>query len=616
MKGGRLLGRLVERLKSGIVIADGAMGTLLYSHGRQSCFEELNRTSPEQVIDIHKQYIEAGAEVIQTNTYGANEGKLRLYGLEDYVKEINKAAVWNAKAAANPDTIILGTIGGINHLGGVKLTKEEREYTLLEQATVLVEQGVDGILLETFYDEEELKRTVKNIRQRYAIDIVAQVSFQEIGLMQSGVYVEKVLEELQEVGSDVVGMNCRLGPLHMIETLKYVPLFEKSFLSVYPNASMPRYVDGVFQYEGDATYFEDTAKIFVEQGVRLIGGCCGTTPHHISSLRKGIQKISIPTEKKVKERQGKETIIVSAPMTERKNVHQVETKRAVVVELDPPKNLSIRTFIEGAKALKRAGATGITMADNSLASPRISNMAMSALLKEIHIPLITHLTCRDRNLIGLQSHLLGLSALGVDQVLAITGDPARIGDFPGATSVYDVSSFELIRLIKGMNEGRMYSGKKLDTPTNFSIGAAFNPNVKHLDAAVKRLEKKIEAGADYFLTQPIYDVETIIKTAEATKHIQKPIFLGIMPLVSKRNADYLHYEVPGIYLSDDVRNRMEKCTTPEEAIQQGLSISKELLDVALAYFNHIYLVTPFLRYELSTDLLTYIREKDKAGVIQ
>ncbi|MGM9987148.1 MAG: bifunctional homocysteine S-methyltransferase/methylenetetrahydrofolate reductase [Bacillaceae bacterium] len=608
------MGKLVETLKKKVVIGDGAMGTLLYSYGRQSCFEELNSSAPEKIIDIHKQYIEAGANVIQTNTYGANEGKLRLYGLEERVKQLNVAAVKNAKLAAREDAIILGTIGGINHPGNVNMSAMEREYMLLEQATILMEEGVDGLLFETFYDEQELKNIVKLIRAQSDIDVVAQVSFQEIGVMQSGAYVENVLKELREIGANVVGMNCRLGPLHMLEALKYIPMVEDSFLSAYPNATMPRYVDGIYQYEGDGSYFEDTAKQFVEQGVRLLGGCCGTTPLHIASLKRGIKGCVPPLTKVVEKRKQSERIIIRSVDVKHKIVNRVQIEQTVIVELDPPKNLNTKKFFEGAKALKRAGATAITMADNSLASPRISNIAMASQLKQSDIPVIAHLTCRDRNLIGLQSHLLGLSSLGIHDILAITGDPARIGDFPGATSVYDVSSIELIRLIKGMNEGMMYSGKKLETPTRFSIGAAFNPNVKYIDAAVKRLEKKIDAGADYFLTQPIYDEETIIKTYEATRHINKPIFLGIMPLVSKRNADYLHYEVPGITLSEEVRKRMELARTPEEASLQGLEISKQLLDVALRYFNGIYLITPFLRYELCENLLQYIETRDKIGV--
>jgi homocysteine S-methyltransferase len=243
---------------------------------------------------------------------------------------------------------------------------------------------------------------------------------------------------------------------------------------------------------------------------------------------------------------------------------KAKTATTIIVELDPPKTLDTQQrFLEGAKALKRAGADAITLADNSLASPRISNMAMGALLSRYNIPVLAHLTCRDHNLIGLQSHLLGLSSLGIHEVLALTGDPARVGDFPGATSVYDVSSFELIRMIKEMNAGRSPLGKPIGAPTGFSVAAAFNPNVRHLDAAVRRMQKKVEAGTDYFLTQPVYDMDILVKTHEAVKNIKQPVFIGIMPLVSKRNADFLHYEVPGITLSEEVRARMDGLLTPE-----------------------------------------------------
>ncbi|MBO9129650.1 bifunctional homocysteine S-methyltransferase/methylenetetrahydrofolate reductase [Bacillus sp. 165] len=601
--------KLLKRLKEGLVIGDGAMGTLLYTYGLQSCFEELNITDPERIISIHQQYVEAGADAIQTNTYGANEGKLRMHGLDDQVTAINRAAVRNAREAANEDTIILGTIGGMKHFGSITTTSVEREFMLLEQANALMEEDVDGLLLETFYDEKELLDAVRILRPRTNIPIIAQLALHEVGLTQSGRPVEAVLDELLSVGANVAGLNCRLGPLHMIESLQTVKIPENRFLSAYPNAGLPRYADGRYIYEASCEYFEVMAKRIAEQGVRLIGGCCGTTPEHIEAMKKAVAYMQPVISKAVIKR--KSPIIVSSETAASVSsvAHKAKKKTTVIVELDPPKTLHTQRFFEGAKALKRAGADSITLADNSLASPRISNMAMGALLTRSEVPVLAHLTCRDHNIIGLQSHLLGLSSLGIHDVLALTGDPARVGDFPGATSVYDISSFELIRLIKEMNEGRSFSGKSIGQKTSFMVGAAFNPNVRHLDAAVRRMEKKIEAGADYFLTQPIYDNETLLKTYEATKHIEQPIFVGIMPLVSKKNADFLHYEVPGITLPEDVRNRMEGQEHPNQAVEEGISIAKELLDTAMDLFKGIYLITPFLKYEMTEALVRYVKQK-------
>jgi 5,10-methylenetetrahydrofolate reductase len=288
-------------------------------------------------------------------------------------------------------------------------------------------------------------------------------------------------------------------------------------------------------------------------------------------------------------------------------VDLVKERHVVIVELDPPRDLNIEKFMKGSVALHEAGADAITLADNSLAVTRMSNLALGSLMKERYgIRPLIHIACRDRNLIGTQSHMMGLDALGIDHVLAVTGDPAKFGDLPGSSSVYDISSFDMIRMIKKMNEGIAFSGKAFKQHSNFVVGAAFNPNVKHLDKAIQRLEKKIEAGADYIMTQPVYDVALIREIAEKTKHISVPIFIGIMPLASGRNAEYLHNEVPGIQLSDAVRSRMSGLEG-EEGRQAGCAIAKELIDEAVQHFNGIYLITPFLFYEMSVDLTKYVQ---------
>ncbi|MDM5156454.1 bifunctional homocysteine S-methyltransferase/methylenetetrahydrofolate reductase [Bacillus sp. DX1.1] len=604
--------KLLDLLSKGIVIGDGAVGTLLHSHGLQSSFEELNLSDPDRIISIHKQYVAAGADIIQTNTYGANEAKLRMYGLENQVVKINKEAVKLAKSAVTDRNAILGTIGGMKHIGAVTTTDMEREFMLLEQAGALLEGEVDGLLLETFYDEFELLHAVKVLRKQTTIPIIAQLALHEAGTTQNGNDVNKMLAQLLDHGANVVGLNCQLGPLHMTEAFKMISIPKKGYLSAYPNAGLPNYVEGRYVYEGSPAYFEEMTPKFIEQGIRLLGGCCGTTPAHIQGMKRALENVIPVTEKQVVQRPQ-----VIHTQTKRAGNHVTLAEKAkkqttVIVELDPPKTLDTQRFFEGARALKRAGADAVTLADNSLASPRISNMAMGALLTKHNIPVLTHLTCRDHNVIGLQSHLLGLSALGMEEVLALTGDPARVGDFPGATSVYDLSSIELTKMIKEMNDGRSILGKSIGPATRFSVGGAFNPNVRHLKAAVKRMERKIAAGAEYFLTQPIYDAALIEEVYEATKHLEQPIFIGIMPLVSKRNADFLHFEVPGITLPEEIRTRMEGHETSQAAIEEGIRISQELIDAAMEFFNGIYLITPFLKYEITEQLTGYVREKQKA----
>ncbi|MBE4909318.1 bifunctional homocysteine S-methyltransferase/methylenetetrahydrofolate reductase [Bacillus luteolus] len=602
---------LLEDLKTQILIADGAMGTLLYSHGISSCFEELNLLNNDEIQKIHEAYLQAGAKIIQTNTYGANYPKLARYGLEESVKEINIAGARIAKKAAKDKAYVLGTIGGIRSFKKNTISMDEIKRSFREQLFYLLSENIDGILLETFYDFEELKTLLSIARKETNKPIVTNVSLHEIGVLQDGTHLSDAFLELEELGADIVGLNCRLGPYHMIRSLEEVPVPKHSFLSVYPNASLPDYRDGRLVYETNESYFAESAIKFREQGARLIGGCCGTSPKHIEAMARTLKGLRPISEKIVKHRPIEVNSIPEPSDATPPLYETVKHRHSVIVELDPPKKLGISRFLEGAKALKEAGIDALTLADNSLASPRISNSAIGSIIKqEVNVKPLIHITCRDRNLIGLQSHLMGLHTLGMNEVLAVTGDPSKIGDFPGATSVYDLSSFDLISLIKQFNEGISYSGKSLGQKTNFSIAAAFNPNVRHLDKAVLRLEKKISCGAHYFITQPLYSENQILEVYEHTKHLKTPIYIGIMPLTSARNADFIHHEVPGITLSQTIRDRMNAVShDPLASELEGLSIAKSLIDAAYDLFNGIYLITPFLRYEMTVELTKYIHAK-------
>lgn len=603
----------LEEIQSRILIADGAIGTLLYLHGIDRCFEELNISQPKKIKSIHEAYIKAGADVIQTNTFGANYLKLTRYGLEDDIKRVNEAAVHLAREAATDKNFVFGTIGGIRAFKKSAYSIEDLKRNFREQLYLLLNANVDGILLETYYDFEEITNVLKVARKETDKPVIANVSLHETGVLQDGTPLGKGLQHLADLGANVVGMNCRLGPHHMIKSLEKVPLLENAYLSVYPNGSFPGLEEGKITYETDASYFEKSALEFRKQGARLIGGCCGTTPKHIEAISKAVSHLPPITEKQVKE----EREVISV-LDRKGNKYEplqtiVKQKHSIIVELDPPKKLGIKKFMQGAEALKTAGIDALTLADNSLANPRICNLACGSLVKErLDLRSLIHISCRDRNLIGLQSHLMGLHTLGFSDVLAVTGDPSKIGDFPGATSVYDLSSLDLISLIKQFNEGLSYSGKSLGEKTNFSVAAAFNPNVKHLDKAVKRLEKKIICGADYFMSQPLYSEEQILKVYEETKHLDAPIYIGIMPLTSSRNAEFIHNEVPGIRISDSIREAMLKAgEDKEQARKEGLAIAKSLIDAAYDLFNGIYLITPFLQYELTVELAAYIQQKER-----
>ncbi|MDV6377318.1 bifunctional homocysteine S-methyltransferase/methylenetetrahydrofolate reductase [Sporosarcina sp. GW1-11] len=604
---------LLKKLQTNVLTADGAMGTILYSYGIDYCYEELNVEKPEIIEKIHQDYITAGADIIQTNTYSANAVKLARYGLESRVTEFNKAAIQIAKRAAAPGgQFVLGTIGGLRGIRKSDASLDEIQKVVLEQANALLTGDPDGLLLETYYDFEELSSVVTTLRQITDVPLIAQVSMHDPGVLQNGLSLNDALHQLESLGADIVGVNCRLGPYHTIQAFENVTLPDKAFLSAFPNASLLDVEDGRIVYESEAEYFGRAAVLLRDQGVRLIGGCCGTTPKHIKAAKTRLEGLAPVTEKVVAP--AKPIIIQEAGPVKHQPLHEkAKTERTVIVELDTPRHLETEDYIKGANLLYDAGVDAITMADNSLASPRISNMAMGSIIKMQHnIRPLVHLTCRDHNLIGLQSHLMGLDALGIHDILAVTGDPTKVGDFPGATSVYDVSSMELLQLIKQLNEGISFSGKPLRKKTNFSVSAAFNPNVRVIDRAVQRLEKKIEAGADYFITQPVYTKEKIIDVYEATKHLDTPIFIGIMPLTNIRNAEFLHHEVPGIKLSEDVLERMRECGDDRgQSTATGIDIAKELIDTAAKYFNGIYLITPFLRYDMTLELYEYIKHLDE-----
>ncbi|MEK4219449.1 bifunctional homocysteine S-methyltransferase/methylenetetrahydrofolate reductase [Bacillus sp. FSL L8-0222] len=602
---------LLEDLKKQVLIGDGAMGTLLYSFGIDRCFEELNLSKPEEIQRIHKAYVEAGANIIQTNTYGANYIKLSRHGLEDDIKKMNQEAVKIARASAG-DAYVLGTMGGIRTFNKNAYSLDEIKRSFREQLYLLLHEEPDGLLLETYYDLEEAREVLKIARKETNLPIMLNVSMHEQGVLQDGTPLSDALRSVADLGADIVGINCRLGPYHMIEALSEVPIFDDVFLSVYPNSSLPSLEEGRLVYETDDKYFQNSAAEFRKQGARIIGGCCGTTPNHIRAMAEAVGGLVPVTEKHVKVR-AKELVTVQHERTEPGLNEIAAEKRSIIVELDPPKKLSFDKFLSAAAELKEAGIDALTLADNSLATPRISNVACGALVKQqLDMRSLVHITCRDRNIIGLQSHLMGLDTLGLHDVLAITGDPSKIGDFPGATSVYDLTSFDLIRLIKQFNEGLSLSGKPLGKKTNFSVAAAFNPNVRHLDKAVKRLEKKIDCGADYFISQPVYSEQQLVDIHNETKHLKTPIYIGVMPLTSSRNAEFIHNEIPGIKLSDSIREKMARAGEDKEKQKaEGLAIARSLLDTACELFNGIYLITPFLRSDLTSELTSYIKQKDE-----
>ncbi|MGG1660287.1 bifunctional homocysteine S-methyltransferase/methylenetetrahydrofolate reductase [Brevibacillus sp. NRS-1366] len=605
---------LQEYLKDHLLIGDGAMATQLHRLGVPVgvSFEELCLSNPRLVHDVHASYYQAGARFLETNTFAANRDALARYGLEHKVARINRLAVAIAREAAQEDAYVAGSIGSI--LAGRVRKKVLDEYRdqYEEQAIALLHAGVDGVILETFLDLEELLLALEVIRPLTDVPLIAQLATLEVGRTRDGYSLTEAFSQLKAAGADVIGLNCRLGPAEILRSFEQVQIPTDAILSAFPNAGRLGMTDGEYAFKSSPDYFAESALRLREQGVRLLGGCCGTTPEHVQAMATALKSLEphVRVNPTVVPGDSPTISVQSSRLHDKPSiVERVKTGTTIIVEFDPPRDLDAESFLHGCCELHKAGADAITLADNSLATVRMSNMALGAMMKGRHgIDPLLHIACRDRNLIGQQSHLMGLHALGIDQILVITGDPSRFGDLPGASSVFDVTSFDLIRMVKQLNEGVSFSGRPLKQKAQFIVGAAFNPNVRKIEAAIARLEKKVEAGADYIMTQPVYDAESIKLVYESTKHIGIPVFIGIMPLTSSRNAEFLHNEVPGIKLSAEALERMKK-VQGEDARKEGIAIAKELLDTAVRYFNGIYLITPFNYYAMAAELVQYVRQQ-------
>ena len=598
----------LEYLRNNLLVGDGAMGTMIYAKGipLAQSFDELNLSQPHVIQNLHRAYVEAGAQALETNSFTANRLKLARYGLENHLVEINQAAVRLARAAADGQAYVLASIGPVRDRESEEIETVLMRDTLAEQIAALVAAQPDALILETFSHVYELEMAVLEARRLSSLPIIAQVVADEEGYTRDSQHLTTAFRRLREHGADVVGINCAKGPAGILHALREVPLENDILLSAFPNAGLPAFVEGRYIYLSTPEYFAESALRLREQGVHLIGGCCGTTPTHIRAIAEALRGLEPVRQKQAVVHVQPQSPQVPA-ITTPEFLQNVKKRPTIIVELDPPRDLEHDNILRGASELKRAGIDALTMADSSLGITRMSNMALGYLAKQKSgLSIITHLSCRDRNLIGLQSELMGLYALGMDTVLALTGDPAKFGDQPGATSVYDLNSFNLIAMIKKMNQGVAFSGRTMKHGSRFTIGVAFNPNVDRIETQVSRLRKKVQLGADFVMTQPIFDWRKARAVYDATREFDIPIFVGIMPLVSGRNADFLHNEVPGIEIPLKVRERLYRFDG-ERARREGVTIASEILESTLDYFNGIYLVTPFVRYEMIIELVEACR---------
>ncbi|MBA3883285.1 MAG: bifunctional homocysteine S-methyltransferase/methylenetetrahydrofolate reductase [Chthoniobacterales bacterium] len=603
---------LLDELQTRLVCGDGAMGTLLLERGvpLEGCFEEICISEPERVRRIHEQYIDAGARVIETNTFGANAVRLERFGFESRVMEINAAAARLARAAANNrDVAVAGSIGPLGITADEAASRGiDRAECFRNQITGLLDGGAELLFFETFMDFGEMAVALQAKTEVSDAPAICSFACASEGRLSTGMPLVEAFGKLRTSGAAVMGVNCMNGPHGMVQLLERVPLDYP--LAAYANAGYPKYHEGRFIYHTAPDYFAQSAREMVAQGARLIGGCCGTNPTHIRAISEAIANLQPARSKRVR------VIAEPLPVRSATEEHAAEESlldrmagghRVIICELDPPKTLALQKFFAGAQALVQAGCDAITLADNSLAILRVSNLAMAAMLKErFGITPLLHLSCRDRNVLGLQSELLGMAALGMRHVLPLTGDPSRVGDHPGAASVYDVNSVELISIIKRLNGGFSHAGKSIKALTGFVIGCTFNPNARNMDSQINRLERKVAAGAQYAMTQPVFDLRILEEMSRRTEHLQIPIFAGVWPLLSGRQAEFLHNEVPGIVVPDDVRATMAG-SEGIEGRARGVTLAKTITKAALAQFEGVYLITPFLRYETTVELAQFAR---------
>ena len=603
---------ILKRLLNEVLVGDGAIGTMLYAKGvsLDSNFEHLNLVRPGLVAELAREYVAAGAQVIETNTFGANYTKLSAIGLGHKVAEINLAGARIAREAAEDMVLVAGSVGPL-----VAIKGEERELGAGQiedafrlQCRALAEGGVDFLLLETFSSLQQLRLAVQVARET-GLPVSASMAFLEGGRSGDGSSVEGFCQAMDLAGADMVGANCGAGPLELLKVIKRLSAMTDKPISAYANSGFPEYLDGRYIYRATPDYFAAMALEMVSAGANLIGGCCGTTPDHIAALARSVSG-SLPAA-----RSRTPLVSISAPtQTPPKGVSFLDSwghRTVITVELDPPKGLDCSSIIAGCRRLKEAGADAINLAENPLARPRMGNIALGSLIqREVGIEVIVHITGRDRNLIGMQSDLMGASLLGIRLILAVTGDPATMGDHAGATSVFDLHSFTLIKLLRDMNSGINALGNPIGSGTGFTIGAAFNPNTGNMAVQAERLRKKILNGASFAQSQPIYDPAVLFAALEATRDSTIPFLPGIMPLVSERNAEYLNNEVPGITVPESIRARM-KGLDKEAGAREGLAIAKEFIDATIAAVGGYYLIPPFGKYELAVELIEHIQQRER-----
>jgi homocysteine S-methyltransferase len=579
----------LEELSHSVLVCDGAMGTMLYAKGifLNRSFDELNLTQPDLVAEVHQAYVRAGADVIETNTFGANAVKLTPFGLGDRVKAINSQGAKIARHAAREQAYVAGSIGplGIRIEPWGKTGVDEAEAYFRQQVEGLLEGGVDLFVLETFHDMNEIAAAIRAVRGLSDLPIVAQVTTEEDGNTLDGVAPEAFVPQLEALGASVIGVNCSVGPAGMLETIERMARVARVPLSAQPNAGRPREIEGRNIYLSSPEYMASYARRFINNGVRLVGGCCGTTPEHIRHIKAAVRALATSAARPAAGPARAQSRPPAAPAghpVAREAKSRLANALArgiftVTVELVPPRGHDAASLLEQARRLRIHGVDFVNIPDGPRASARMSALAASLVVQQAGPETILHYACRDRNLLGMQSDLLGAHSMGIRNLLIITGDPPRVGDYPDATAVFDVDSIGLTNVVARLNRGLDIGEQSIGEPTSFHIGVALNPGALDVDNELRRFRYKVEAGAEFAVTQPIFDVAAFAAFLDRIEGTRIPILAGVMPLDSLRHAEFLANEVPGVQVPDQVVERMRRAEETGTAAAEGLAIAHEVV---------------------------------------
>lgn len=614
----QLLQRLLDPQE--VVVFDGAMGTQLYAKGVfiNQCYDELNVRAPDLVREVHRAYVKAGAEIIETNTFGASRTKLTSYGLETQVQEINRAAAAIARAEAGDNVLVAGAVGPL----GVRLepygptSLDEAREVFAEQMRGLKEGGADFFLIETFADIAEMEQAILAAREVDAkMPVVAQMTIGTDCLTPYGASAEDIAKSLDAFGADIIGLNCSVGPQIILDAIEKMTKVTRKKLSAQPNAGMPREVGGRSMYMASPEYMATYAAHLVRAGARVVGGCCGTTPEHIAAMVEGIRPLS-PRQARVPQRprgNGETPEVPHAqpvepiPFAERSKFAGKIARGEFVtsVEIVPPRGVDASKMLRDTQALKAAGVDAVNVPDGPRAQSRMGALLTSLLIEQqVGIETVTHYCCRDRNLLGMLSDLLGASAIGLRNILIITGDPPKMGPYPNATAVFDIDAIGLTNLVNNLNHGLDPGGNAIGAPTCFAIGVGVNPGAIDVEHELRRFTWKVEAGAEYAITQPVFDVEQLERFLAKLDTNRIPIIAGIWPLVSHRNAEFLANEVPGVTVPPHIIERMRHANekSKEHAVQEGIAIAREMLERVRPSVQGVQVSAPFGKVELALEV--------------